>query len=103
MCNTTFLTHLIVCESTETGIDKTLITKLLKSLSKDFNPQIIQPKLSIKNLIEFLNKGILTDKAVTTNNLQSLIIIVDADENPERRFFEIVSNLDDKVFNCQNK
>jgi len=93
---------LILCESTKNGLDINFLQEVIQSLNiLKLTPYHIKPKGSISEVLEYLENGLHTENVVTTKKLKSLVIIVDADEEPQKRFQDIVKKLSAyKTFNC---
>jgi len=96
---------LILVESTANGSDKKLIKKLIddKSLLSGFSYKIRTQDQknsehkkyvgSINEVLEDLKIGLPKEREITSHEIENLLIIVDADENAENRFKEIVKVL----------
>ena len=98
---------IIITESTDGGVDKKLLSKLIKQKISDsfFNSIKFNPSGSIFNVIKELKTGLKQSEFVN-GNVKNLLIIVDADENPENRFKELKKSLSEnsnKNFNIPNK
>ncbi len=84
-------THiLIICESTDTGNDKKLIEELIEkhSLLREDEYKIL-PKNSIGEVKKYLEFNLFTNRRIVNEEIDSILIIVDADEEPKKRFKEI--------------
>lgn len=85
---------IIITESTEMGVDKKLLSELIKNrISEDFfNSVEITPRTDTYGVCKELKTG-LQEAKLRDGNIKNLLIIVDADENPESRFKEIKTAL----------
>jgi len=79
---------LIICESTDNGTDKKLIEVFLKKLTIAPDRYIINPKGSVVEVIKFL-KNLHQLREITTGQCEQVLVVVDADEDPNNRFREI--------------
>jgi len=77
--------NIIITESTETGIDKKFLNNLCKQLNLKFS---IFPKNNIEGVLSYL-EGKKTAE-IYNGSINNILIIVDADKNPKKRFQDIV-------------
>lgn len=92
----------IVCESSDTGTDKKLIERLLADHEINFDHYEIQAKGSIGKVIDYLKTGLIASPEISSKNIETVLVIVDADENPVNRFNEIHNCFDQSFFSVQS-
>lgn len=94
----------LVCESTEKGTDKRLIEKLIINHSllpnDTFCIETRQPG-DIKTIIGFIKLTLKVQQYIVSKETKNVLVIVDADEHPERRFQEIKTSFDTQIFEVQ--
>lgn len=82
---------LIICESTQKGVDKAIITALIETDSLlpagTYTIETAQNG-SIKDVKEYLKNWLAQE--VYKNDYKTVLVIVDADDKPKERFKEIV-------------
>ncbi|MFH1048779.1 MAG: DUF3226 domain-containing protein [Patescibacteria group bacterium] len=87
---------IIITESTDKGVDKKLLSELIKcKISDSFLKSvkfISSGSGSISDVRKELRTG-LREAEFINGNVKNLLIIVDADENPKNRFEELKNNL----------
>lgn len=98
---------IIITESTDNGIDKKLLSELIKCKALDsfLNSIEFNQSGSISDVCKELQTG-LRQREFIDGNVKNLLIIVDADENPKNRFEELKRNLlknSNKNFNFPDK
>ncbi|MFZ2969551.1 MAG: DUF3226 domain-containing protein [Minisyncoccia bacterium] len=100
---------IIITESTENGVDKKLLSELIKcKISDSFLKSvkfISSGSGSISDVRKELRTG-LREAEFINGNVKNLLIIVDADENIENRFEELKKSLlknSNKSFNFPDK
>lgn len=95
---------LLVCESTENGTDKRLLEELIQkhSLLQAGNYTIITKSPGgIVDVKGFLKNTLARQPSIVSKETKTVLVVVDSDENPRRRFTEIKNCLDAKVFKVQ--
>ena len=87
---------IIITESTDNGVDKKLLSELIKhKISGSFlNSVEFNPSGSISNVFKELETGLRQSEFIN-GNVKNLLIIVDADEDPKNRFSELKKCLSD--------
>lgn len=98
---------IIITESSKDGVDKRLLSGLIKCKISDsfLNSVKFNPSGSISDVLKKLETG-LRERKFINGNVENLLIIVDADENPENRFKELkkcLSESSNKNFNLPDK
>ena len=98
---------IIITESTDNGVDKKLLSELIKyKISDSFlNSVKFKPSLDIFIFQKSLETG-LQEKEFRNGEVKDLLIIVDADQNPKNRFEELKKSLlenSNKNFNLPEK
>ncbi|MBU0570150.1 hypothetical protein KKB40_05250 [Patescibacteria group bacterium] len=94
----------LICESTQGGSDKLLLEELIKKHSLlQTNSYKIETKDpgSIDDVKEFLKTTLNTHHYIVSKETKNVLVIVDGDENPNRRFAEIRNCLDTGRFEIQ--
>jgi hypothetical protein len=92
----------IVCESSDTGTDKKFIERLLADHEIEFDHHEIQAKGSVGQVIDYLKTGLIASPEISSKNIDTVLVIVDADENPVNRFNEIHNCFDQSFFSVQS-
>ena len=92
---------LIIVESTKSGVDKKLIQGILESNGFDlgnFEIKTTEKKKissgSKTDVLKYLTNQLYSDGKIDWNNIQNVLIIVDADEEPKKSFQEIINALE---------
>jgi len=98
---------IIITESTDKGVDKKLLSELIKCKISDSFLNLVEfnPSGSISDVRKELQTG-LRQREFINGNVKNLLIIVDADENPKNRFEELkkcLSKNSNKNFNLPDK
>ncbi len=98
---------IIITESSKDGVDKRLLSGLIKCKISDSFLNLVEfnPSGSISDVLKKLETG-LRERKFINRNVENLLIIVDADENPENRFKELKKSLSknsNKNFNLPDK
>lgn len=85
---------IIITESTDSGVDKKLLSELIKCKFPDgfLDSVEFKPSKSISDVCKELQTG-LRQREFINGDVKNLLIIVDADENPENRFEELKRSL----------
>lgn len=95
---------LLACESTQNGTDKRLLEELIKkhSLLQTGSYTIITKSPGgIKDVKGFLKNTLANQPSIVSKETKTVLVIVDSDENPNRRFNEIRACFDTKLFQIQ--
>lgn len=93
---------IIICESTEKGTDKKLLEKLIQKhdlLKK--NKYTIEPKGSIADVKDFLKLTLINQRYITSEETERVLVVVDGDETPKKRFNEIERCFNSNKFEVQ--
>lgn len=92
----------IVCESSINGTDKKFIENLIiKNALLPADTFFIDPKGEIEIVKGFLKLTFPNQPYIFSKETKNVLIIVDADENPAKRFKEISACLDKQKFSVQ--
>lgn len=99
-------TKVIVCESTEKGTDKRLLETLIYKHSllqaNSFYIKTVPPTGSFDEVKGFLTNTLSKQEYIVSKKIDSVLVIVDADEDPQVRFQEIKKSFDTSVFSVQS-
>lgn len=95
---------ILICESTKTGTDKRLLEKLITKhglLANNSYKIETKPPGSIVDVKEFLKNTLSKQAYVVSKEAKNILVLVDADEDPARRFLEIKNCFDMQIFEVQ--
>lgn len=96
----------IVCESTPSGTDKRLLDALIHRHSllpaESFTIKTVSPTGSLGDVMGFLTATLKNQPYIVSQETKTVLVIVDADEEPLARYREIKACFDTQIFAVQS-
>lgn len=97
---------IILCESTDRGTDKKFLNRLINESNISYTEDSIYTLAdtakgktgSVNDVIDYIKNGLPVLQNITQRKNEFVLVIIDADDNPNERFKEIISAFNPDIF-----